>query len=77
MMGHHLNVFIGVALNVSDQPIEFKEALCGSWDVAAVTTWPLNVLGPARRRRSMWRRSRSVVSHQRLSVHRCWEVPND
>ena len=29
MMGHHLNVFIGVALNVSDQPIEFKEALCG------------------------------------------------
>ncbi len=44
MMGHHLNVFIGVAQNVSEQPIEFKEALCGSWDVAAVTTWPLNVL---------------------------------
>ncbi|EKD3994703.1 type-F conjugative transfer system secretin TraK [Salmonella enterica] len=49
MMGHHLNVFIGVALNVSDQPIEFKEALCGSWDVAAVTTWPLNVLEPGQK----------------------------
>lgn len=50
MMGHHLNVvFIGVALNVSDQPIEFKEALCKNWDVAAVTTWPLNVLEPGRK----------------------------
>lgn len=49
MMGHHLNVFIGVAQNVSEQPIEFKEALCGSWDVAAVTTWPLNVLEPGQK----------------------------
>jgi conjugal transfer pilus assembly protein TraK len=49
MMGHHLNVFIGVAQNVSGQPIEFKEALCGSWDVAAVTTWPLNVLEPGQK----------------------------
>ncbi|ECT8839326.1 conjugal transfer protein TraK [Salmonella enterica subsp. enterica serovar Montevideo] len=49
MMGHHLNVFIGVAQNVSSQPIEFKEALCGSWDVAAVTTWPLNVLEPGQK----------------------------
>ncbi|ECM4797669.1 conjugal transfer protein TraK, partial [Salmonella enterica subsp. enterica serovar Albert] len=30
-------------------PIEFKEALCGSWDVAAVTTWPLNVLEPGQK----------------------------
>lgn len=49
MMGHHLNIFIGVAKNVSDQPIEFKEAYCGSWDVAAVTAWPLNVLAPGQK----------------------------
>ncbi|MDU4190315.1 MULTISPECIES: TraK domain-containing protein [Aeromonas] len=49
MMGHHLNVFIGVAQNTSTQPIEFKESLCGGWDVAAVTTWPLNVLEPGQK----------------------------
>lgn len=48
-MGHHLNVFVGIAQNVSNQPIEFKEALCGNWDVAAVTTWPLNVLEPGQK----------------------------
>lgn len=49
LMGHHINVFIGVVHNVSDQPVEFKEALCGGWDVAAVTTWPLNVLEPGQK----------------------------
>lgn len=49
MMGHNLSVFIGVAQNVSGQPIEFKEALCGGWDVAGVTTWPLNVLEPGQK----------------------------
>ena len=49
MMGHNLNVFIGVAQNTSTQTIEFKEALCGGWEVAAVTTWPLNVLEPGQK----------------------------
>lgn len=45
-MGHSLSIFVGVAENVSGKPIEFKEATCGDWDVAAVTTWPLKVLEP-------------------------------
>jgi len=49
LMGHHLNVFIGIAQNFSDKPIEFKEAACGHWDVAAVTVWPLNVLEPGQK----------------------------
>ncbi|EFP0184028.1 conjugal transfer protein TraK [Escherichia coli] len=49
VMGHHLNVFIGVAENVANQPIEIKEAMCGGWDVAAVTSWPYNVLEPGQK----------------------------
>lgn len=46
MSGHSINVFVGVAVNNSHQPIEIKEAWCGAWDVAAVAMWPRNVLGP-------------------------------
>lgn len=49
LMGHHLNVFIGVVKNVSKQPMEVKEALCGSWDVAAVASWPLHILEPGQK----------------------------
>ena len=49
MMGHHLNVFVGVAQNITDRAIEFREALCGGWDVAAVSAWPRNVLEPGQK----------------------------
>lgn len=42
--GHNLTVFVGVAQNTSGQPVEFQEATCGSWDVAAVAAWPNIVL---------------------------------
>lgn len=46
MVGHRLTVNIGVATNVSGQPLEFLEQSCGNWDVAAVAAWPNNVLAP-------------------------------
>lgn len=46
LSGHSLSVLIGVARNVTGDPIEFKEAACGDWDVAAVAAWPRNVLEP-------------------------------
>lgn len=49
MVGHRLTVSIGVATNVSGQPLEFKEQSCGDWDVAAVAAWPRNVLSPNER----------------------------
>lgn len=49
MMGHSLSVFVGVAENVSNDALEFQEATCGDWDVAAVTTWPLKVLEPGQK----------------------------
>src|SRR5699024_6437245 len=44
LTGHSLSIVVGVASNTSGQPVEFKEAACGNWDVAAVTAWPVNVL---------------------------------
>ena len=46
MVGQNLTVSIGTATNTSGQPIEFREASCGDWDVAAVAAWPRNVLSP-------------------------------
>lgn len=46
LMGHNLSVFVGVANNVSGDALEFLGAACGDWDVAAATSWPLNVLEP-------------------------------
>lgn len=46
LMGHSLSVVIGVAQNISGAPVEFKEAACGNWDVAAVAAWPHNMLNP-------------------------------
>lgn len=46
LMGHSLSVVVGVAHNISGAPIEFKEAACGNWDVAAVAAWPHNMLNP-------------------------------
>lgn len=49
LMGHSLSVFVGVAENTSEDALEFQEATCGDWDVAAVTTWPLKVLEPGQK----------------------------
>lgn len=48
-MGHNLLVHIGVATNASPHAIEFVERECGDWDVAAVTSFPKNVLEPGER----------------------------
>ena len=44
LAGRNLSVFVGVAVNVSGNAIEFKENVCGDWDIAAVAAWPRNVL---------------------------------
>ncbi|MBO0180756.1 conjugal transfer protein TraK, partial [Vibrio parahaemolyticus] len=49
MMGHHLTVFVGIARNVTSEPIEFKEQSCGNWSVAGVTSWPHKVLEPGQK----------------------------
>lgn len=49
LVGHSLSVIVGVARNVSGTPIEFKEAACGNWDVAAVAAWPRNILNPGQK----------------------------
>lgn len=49
MAGHNINVYIGVARNTSQQMLEFKESLCGNWNVAAITSWPLKMLEPGQR----------------------------
>jgi len=46
LAGHSLTVLIGVVTNTSSQAIEFQEASCGDWDVAAVAAWPNSVLNP-------------------------------
>lgn len=44
--GHSLEVSIGTATNTSSSTIEFIEDLCGDWDIAAVSAYPLIVLNP-------------------------------
>ena len=46
LTGSKVNVFVGVAENIGNQPIEFREQNCGGWDVSAVAAWPLKVLKP-------------------------------
>lgn len=47
--GHYLEIFVGLATNVSNHPIEFKPATCGNWNVAAATTWPDTVIEPGQK----------------------------
>ena len=47
--GHNLKVVVGVAVNLSDAPIEFIEDTCGAWNVAAVAAFPKNILLPGER----------------------------
>lgn len=46
LLGHNLSVYVGVATNKSNRPVELDEQLCGGWDVAAVAAWPLTMLEP-------------------------------
>ncbi len=48
-MGHSLNVYVGVAKNETSAPVEIKEAMCGSWDVAAVAAFPNVILEPGQK----------------------------
>ena len=49
LLGHSLNVFVGVAKNETGAPVEIKESMCGGWDVAAVAAYPAVVLEPGQK----------------------------
>ena len=49
VMGHHLIVHVGLAVNTSPDLIEFVEDTCGNWDIAAVAAFPNNALMPGER----------------------------
>lgn|GEM_PF-479443 len=44
--GSNLNYVVGKITNVGQKEIEFKEASCGGYDVAAVAAFPYNLLRP-------------------------------
>lgn len=44
--GYNLTIYTGVITNVADVPVEFRNQNCGSWENAAVTSWPLTLLKP-------------------------------
>jgi conjugal transfer pilus assembly protein TraK len=46
LSGHNMDLFVGVVKNKTKNRIEFNEMSCGTWQTAAVATWPLHVLGP-------------------------------
>lgn len=46
LMGHNLQVSVGVVSNTGERPLEIREAVCGGWDVVAVAAWPTNWLEP-------------------------------
>tara|TARA_R110001583_G_scaffold1028_2_gene8893 strand:+ start:282 stop:1265 length:984 start_codon:yes stop_codon:yes gene_type:complete len=46
MIGHNLRVLVGVATNISDNPIELNEAVCADHRTAAIAGWPYNYLEP-------------------------------
>lgn len=46
VVGASFVVQIGVATNVSSEPLEFMEDTCGNWDIAAVAAFPRVALQP-------------------------------
>lgn len=46
LTGHNLDIYVGVVTNVSGDIVEFDEMSCGTWQTAAVASWPLHVLAP-------------------------------
>lgn len=49
LSGHNMQVSVGVVQNISNEPIEIREAVCGGWDVTAVAAWPNNMLMPGQK----------------------------
>lgn len=49
MEGFNLDIYVGVAENVSSTPVEFIEQTCGGWRIAAVASWPLKLLRPGQK----------------------------
>ncbi len=49
LAGVNLNYVIGTVQNVSKKRLEFKEASCGNFDIAAVSLFPYNVMNPGER----------------------------
>jgi len=47
--GFNLDIYVGVAQNIANTPVEFREQTCGGWRIAAVTSWPLKVLKPGQK----------------------------
>lgn len=44
--GHDMSIYVGTVENKANVPVEFIEMRCGSWNVAAVSSYPLKVLEP-------------------------------
>lgn len=49
LTGHNLDIYVGVAQNVSKKTLAFNEQSCGNWGAAAVAAWPLHVLNPGQK----------------------------
>lgn len=46
LQGHSFVVYVGVARNVSGDPVEITEAGCADWHTAAVAGWPHTMVAP-------------------------------
>jgi conjugal transfer pilus assembly protein TraK len=46
LVGHHLEVVIGVVKNQGDRAVELQEVWCAGEGIAAVAFWPRNLLEP-------------------------------
>lgn len=44
LLGHHLQVQVGVVTNRTSKPIEFRESSCAGYGVTAVAAWPKTAL---------------------------------
>lgn len=49
VVGHSFIVHIGTATNYSQKNVEFVNETCGDWNIAAVSSFPLDVLGPSQK----------------------------
>ena len=50
IQGHHFNVLVGTARNITEKPVTFHEHHCHSRNVSAVSMWPKNTLYPGQQR---------------------------
>lgn len=73
--GSKLRIYVGTALNVSNQVIELKERSCGNWGVAGVAAWPRVWLKPGEKtevyvamRNGIWIKKTSKMRQRKLLV---------